>query len=238
MMDAEFMAGRVGRRGLMLVLSSPSGAGKSSIARHLLAEDDNLTLSVSATTRPPRPNEVDGSDYHFVDQDRFDAMVADNAFLEYAQVFGNSYGTPKADVMAVLERGGDVLFDIDWQGAQQVANAAVDDLVTVFVLAAIAGHPSCAARIACSGQRRSGRLTHGQRHPTKSAITGNMTILSSMMISNVAVGSVRSILAAERLRRDRQSGLTAFVRDLQSEGDKPFSSIARASTQNASISSS
>ena len=134
MMDAEMMAQRIGRRGLMLVLSSPSGAGKTSIARRLLAEDDNLALSVSATTRLPRPNEVDGRDYHFVDKDRFDAMVADNAFLEYAEVFGNFYGTPKADVMAVLERGGDVLFDIDWQGTQQVANAARDDLVSVFVL--------------------------------------------------------------------------------------------------------
>ena len=124
MMDAETMAEQIGRRGLVLVLSSPSGAGKTSIARRLLAEDDNLTLSVSATTRLPRPNEVDGRDYHFVDQDRFDAMVADNAFLEYAEVFGNSYGTPKADVMAVLERGGDVLFDIDWQGTNQLSAAS------------------------------------------------------------------------------------------------------------------
>ncbi|HAO57231.1 MAG TPA: guanylate kinase, partial [Alphaproteobacteria bacterium] len=102
------------RRGLMLVLSSPSGAGKSSIARRLLDDDPNLTLSVSATTRPPRPNEVDGKDYHFVDQTRFDAMIAGGAFLEYATVFGNSYGTPKADVMALLDAGHDVLFDIDW----------------------------------------------------------------------------------------------------------------------------
>ena len=107
---------------------------QNTIARRLLAEDDNPVLSVSATTRLPRPNEADGRDYHFVDMDRFDAMVADNAFLEYAEVFGNFYGTPKADVMAVLERGGDVLFDIDWQGTQQVANAARDDLVFVFVL--------------------------------------------------------------------------------------------------------
>ena len=111
----------------MLVLSSPSGAGKTSIARQLLADDANLTLSVSATTRLARSNEVDGRDYHFVNQERFDAMVAADEFLEYATVFDNSYGTPKADVMAVLEAGGDVLFDIDWQGTQQVANAAGDD---------------------------------------------------------------------------------------------------------------
>ena len=103
----------ISRRGLMLVLSSPSGAGKTSIARQLLAEDANLTLSVSATTRPARPNEVDGRDYHFVDQARFGEMVAANAFLEYATVFGNSYGTPKTDVMAVLEAGGDVVRSYD-----------------------------------------------------------------------------------------------------------------------------
>ena len=122
------------RRGLMLVLSSPSGAGKSSIARHLLAEDSNMTLSVSATTRAPRTNETDGKDYHFVDQDRFDQMIAADEFLEYATVFGNSYGTPKADVLALLDAGHDVLFDIDWQGTQQIAAAAASDLVSVFIL--------------------------------------------------------------------------------------------------------
>ena len=105
------------RRGLMLVLSSPSGAGKSSIARRLLDDDPNLTLSVSATTRPPRPNEVDGKDYHFVDQTRFDAMIAGGAFLEYATVFGNSYGTSKIWVNEQLEQGFDVIMEIDWQGA-------------------------------------------------------------------------------------------------------------------------
>ena len=141
-------------------------------------------LSVSATTRPPRPNEVDGRDYHFVDKDRFDAMVADNAFLEYAEVFGNFYGTPKADVMAVLERGGDVLFDIDWQGTQQVANAARDDLVTVFVL------PPSRATFRMRGWYRVLRTApkwspHAwQRHPTRSATIANMTISSSMTISN------------------------------------------------------
>lgn len=208
----------IGRRGLMLVLSSPSGAGKTSIARQLLAEDANLTLSVSATTRPPRPNEVDGRDYHFVDQARFDEMVASNAFLEYATVFGNSYGTPKADVMAVLEAGGDVLFDIDWQGTQQVANAAGDDLVSVFILppsrAALQSRLESRAEdsdkvVADRMAKASDEISH---YPEYGYIVVNDDLDRS-------VRSVRAILAAERLRRDRQTGLTEFVRTLQAEGD-------------------
>ena len=217
MMDAEMMAQRIGRRGLMLVLSSPSGAGKTSIARRLLAEDDNLALSVSATTRLPRPNEVDGRDYHFVDKDRFDAMVVENAFLEYAEVFGNFYGTPKADVMAVLERGGDVLFDIDWQGTQQVANAARDDLVTVFVLP-----PSRATlqdRLVSRAQ--DSKEIVASRMAKASDEISHYREYDYIVVNDdleLAVGAVRSILAAERLRRDRQSGLTSFVRGLQSQG--------------------
>jgi len=208
----------IGRRGLMLVLSSPSGAGKTSIARQLLAEDANLTLSVSATTRPPRPNEVDGRDYHFVDQARFDEMVASNAFLEYATVFGNSYGTPKADVMTVLEAGGDVLFDIDWQGTQQVANAAGDDLVSVFILppsrAALQARLESRAEdsdevVAARMAKASDEISH---YPEYNYIVVNDDLERS-------VRSVRAILAAERLRRDRQTGLTEFVRTLQAEGD-------------------
>jgi guanylate kinase len=206
----------IGRRGLMLVLSSPSGAGKTSIARQLLAEDANLTLSVSATTRPPRPNEVDGRDYHFVDQVRFDEMVASNAFLEYATVFGNSYGTPKADVMTVLEAGGDVLFDIDWQGTQQVANAAGDDLVSVFILppsrAALQARLESRAEdsdevVAARMAKASDEISH---YPEYGYIVVNDDLDRS-------VSSVRAILAAERLRRDRQTGLTEFVRKLQAE---------------------
>ncbi|MEK9960999.1 MAG: guanylate kinase [Rhodobiaceae bacterium] len=206
----------IGRRGLMLVLSSPSGAGKTSIARQLLAEDANLTLSISATTRPPRPNEVDGRDYHFVDQARFDEMVASNAFLEYATVFGNSYGTPKADVMTVLEAGGDVLFDIDWQGTQQVANAAGDDLVSVFILppsrAALQARLESRAEdsdevVAARMAKASDEISH---YPEYGYIVVNDDLDRS-------VSSVRAILAAERLRRDRQTGLTEFVRKLQAE---------------------
>ena len=206
----------ISRRGLMLVLSSPSGAGKTSIARQLLAEDANLTLSVSATTRPARPNEVDGRDYHFVDQARFDEMVAANAFLEYATVFGNSYGTPKADVMAVLEAGGDVLFDIDWQGTQQVANAARDDLVSVFILppsrvalqSRLEGRAQDSAEVVAARMAKaSDEISH---YPEYEYIVVNDDLDRS-------VRSVRAILTAERLRRDRQNGMTEFVRTLQAD---------------------
>ena len=206
----------ISRRGLMLVLSSPSGAGKTSIARQLLAEDANLTLSVSATTRPARPNEVDGRDYHFVDQARFGEMVAANAFLEYATVFGNSYGTPKADVMAVLEAGGDVLFDIDWQGTQQVANAARDDLVSVFILppsrvalqSRLEGRAQDSAEVVAARMAKaSDEISH---YPEYEYIVVNDDLDRS-------VRSVRAILTAERLRRDRQNGMPEFVRTLQAD---------------------
>lgn len=206
----------VGRRGLMLVLSSPSGAGKTSIARRLLDEDDNLTLSVSATTRPPRANEVDGRDYHFVDQERFDRMVAQDEFLEYATVFSNSYGTPKADVMSALERGEDVLFDIDWQGTQQVANAARTDLVSVFILPPsrealqqrlVSRAQDSADVVAARMAKASDEISHYREYDY---IVVNEDLDRS-------VESVRAILSAERMRRDRQVGMTGFVRTLQSD---------------------
>lgn len=208
----------IGRRGLMLVLSSPSGAGKTSIARQLLAEDANLTLSVSATTRPARPNEIDGRDYHFVDQQRFDEMVASDAFLEYATVFGNSYGTPKADVMAILETGGDVLFDIDWQGTQQVANAAGEDLVSVFILppsrdelqARLESRAQDSAEVVAARMAKaSDEISHYREYDY---IVVNEDLEAS-------VNAVRAILAAERLRRGRQNGMTEFVRTLQAGDD-------------------
>ena len=208
----------VSRRGLMLVLSSPSGAGKTSIARQLLEGDDNLTLSVSATTRAPRPNEVDGRDYHFVDQGRFDQMVAQDEFLEYATVFSHSYGTPKADVMAALARGADVLFDIDWQGTQQVANAARTDLVSVFILppSREALHQRLVARaqdsadvVAARMAKASDEISHYREY--------DYIVVNEELDQSVA--SVRAILAAERLRRDRQAGMTEFVRTLQAYAD-------------------
>ena len=206
----------VGRRGLMLVLSSPSGAGKTSIARRLLEEDDNLTLSVSATTRAPRPNEVDGRDYHFVDQARFDQMVAQDEFLEYATVFSHSYGTPKADVMAALDRGADVLFDIDWQGTQQVANAARTDLVSVFILppSREALHQRLVSRAQDSADVVASRMAKASDEISHYREYDYIVVNEDLDLS---VGSVRAILAAERLRRDRQVGMTEFVRTLQAE---------------------
>ena len=204
----------VGRRGLMLVLSSPSGAGKTSIARRLLDEDDNLTLSVSATTRPPRANEVDGRDYHFVDQERFDRMVAQDEFLEYATVFSNSYGTPKADVMSALERGEDVLFDIDWQGEQQLKQSARNDLASVFILPPSTGElarrlqqraQDPADVVAARMAKAPDEISHW---PEYDYIIINYDIEES-------VAQVQAILAAERLRRERQIGLTEFVKRLR-----------------------
>ena len=201
------------RRGLMLVLSSPSGAGKSSIARRLLDNDPNLTLSVSATTRPPRANEVDGKDYHFVDQARFDGMTAGGEFLEYATVFGNSYGTPKADVMAQLEAGHDVLFDIDWQGTQQIAAAAASDLVSVFVLppSRSALHERLTSRGQDSEEVVAARMAKASDEISHYAEYAYIVINSDL---DVAVSEVTAILAAERLQRSRQTALTGFVRGL------------------------
>ncbi len=206
--------GGIERRGLMLVLSSPSGAGKTTIARELLARDDNLTLSVSATTRPKRPGETEGVDYLFVDKARFDAMVAEGAFLEHATVFEHCYGTPKAAVEAALAAGRDVLFDIDWQGAQQVRERARDDLVSVFILP-----PSTAElerRLHSRAQDpdevvrgRMAKAAHEMSHwPEYDYIVVNREVERS-------VASVQSILQAERLRRERQIGLGDFVESLR-----------------------
>jgi len=127
-------ADAIARRGLMLVLSSPSGAGKTTLSRKLLVADPDVELSISVTTRKQRPGEVDGRDYHFIDAARFDAMVANGELLEWAQVFGHRYGTPRGPVEAALVRGRDVLFDIDWQGTQQLREKADRDLVSIFVL--------------------------------------------------------------------------------------------------------
>ena len=128
------MSNEMQRRGLMLVLSSPSGAGKTTLSRRLLEADPDVTMSVSATTRPPRQGEVEGKDYFFVSPSMFTGMVEGGAFLEHALVFGNHYGTPKEPVMLALAKGRDVLFDIDWQGTQQLRQQAGDDLVSIFVL--------------------------------------------------------------------------------------------------------
>ena len=206
--------GGIERRGLMLVLSSPSGAGKTTIARELLARDDNLALSVSATTRPMRSSETEGVDYLFVDRARFDAMVAEDAFLEHATVFGHCYGTPQAAVEAALAAGRDVLFDIDWQGTQQVREKAREDLVSVFILPP--STDELERRLHSRAQdsdevvrARMAKATQEMSHwPEYDYIVVNQDVEAS-------VTAVRSILAAERLRRERQVGLRDFVETLR-----------------------
>jgi guanylate kinase len=201
------------RRGVLFVLSSPSGAGKSTIARTLLASDSQLEMSVSYTTRSPRPGEKDGVDYHFVDLETFRAMVAANEFLEWAHVFGHRYGTPKAHVNDILSSGRDVLFDIDWQGAQQLFQLAGGDVVRVFILP-----PS----LKILRERLTNRNTDSLE-----VIDARMARAESevshwdgydYVLVNQVVGecyeAVHNILKAERLKRSRQTGLIGFIRGL------------------------
>ena len=204
----------ISRRGLMLVLSSPSGAGKSSISRHLLEQDSNLYLSVSATSRKRRPGEVEGRDYSFVSTEEFQLMINRGDFYEYAKVFDNYYGTPKAPVEAKMQEGKDVLFDIDWQGTQQMKAQARYDLVSVFILP-----PSIAElekRLNKRGQdtaevvakRMSKAADEMSHYPEYDYIIVNENLEAS-------VGQVQAILAAERLKRDRLTGLTGFMKSLR-----------------------
>ena len=203
-----------GRRGLMLVLSSPSGAGKTTIARRLLAEDARLELSVSATTRQRRPGEVEGKDYHFVTTFDFQIMINDRALLEYAKVFDNYYGTPSAPVMNSLAKGRDMLFDIDWQGTQQLADARQEDLVSIFILPPstreleqrlLSRAQDSADVVAARMSKAADEISHYREYDY---ILVNHDI-------DVAVAQVKAILQAERLRRDRQLGLTNFVKKLR-----------------------
>jgi len=206
----------VARRGVMLVLSSPSGAGKTTLSRMLLKADRHIELSISVTTRPQRPGEVDGRDYHFIDMVRFEAMVKSSKLLEWAEVFGHCYGTPRAPAERALRAGRDVLFDIDWQGTQQLRERARDDLVSVFIL------PPSVKEL----QRRLERRAQDSR----AIIAGRMAKAAGEMShwpeydyvivnrdKKNAFAEVRAILAAERLKRERQIGLSAFVRALQAK---------------------
>jgi guanylate kinase len=201
------------RRGLMFVLSSPSGAGKTTISRKLLAAEDNLRMSVSVTTRPMRPGEVDGTDYHFATREAFDAMVADDAFLEWAEVFGNCYGTPRAEIAQGLAGGQDYLFDIDWQGTQQLYQRGGEDVVRVFLLP-----PSIAElkhRLSSRGTD-SAEVIAGRMARARSEIShwdGYDYVVVNDDIE-ACFGKVRTILEAERLKRARQTGLLEFVRGL------------------------
>lgn len=204
----------IARRGLMLVLSSPSGAGKTSIARGLLAKDDAIAMSTSVTTRPIRNGEKEGEDYFFIDAGKFEAMVRGDELLEHAGVFGHRYGTPRAPVEAALAQGRDVLFDIDWQGTQQLKEAARDDLVSVFVL------PPTMAEL----ERRLRARKRDPEDIVRDRMARAADELSHWAEYDYAfvnqdldhsVGQVYDILRAERLKRERQPGLADFVNNLR-----------------------
>ncbi|HEY2035155.1 MAG TPA: guanylate kinase [Rhizomicrobium sp.] len=203
------------RRGLMLVLSSPSGAGKTTLSRRLLQSDPSITLSVSATTRKPRLNEIDGQDYHFIDDAEFERRAKSGEFLEHAHVFGNRYGTPKKTVMAELENGKDVLFDIDWQGTQQLRQQARDDVVSVFVLPP--SHDELERRLRARAQDAEDVVQ--QRMAKAAAEISHWAEYDYIIINDDvtrAQTQLETILAAERLKRIRQLGISAFARTLAS----------------------
>lgn len=205
------------RRGLLIILSSPSGAGKSTLARRLMAWDPSLRFSVSATTRPPRPGEVDGQHYHFVDRARFLAMVAAGEMLEHAEVFGNLYGSPMAPTATALAEGRDMLFDVDWQGGQQIRNSALArDVVSVFILP-----PSIAelenrlrSRAQDSDAVIAGRMTKARDEISHWAEYDYVLVNREI---DAAADQLIAIVRAERLRRDRQPDLNPFVRGLNAE---------------------
>ncbi len=203
----------ISRRGLMLVLSSPSGAGKSTISRALLEKHPDLTMSVSATTRPMRPGEVDGKDYYFIDTARFENMVAEGEFLEHAKVFDNYYGTPRGPVEEALKAGRDVLFDVDWQGTQQLRQNARDDLASIFIL------PPSVEELE--------RRLYARAQDPEDVVKRRMAKATSEMshwaeydyiIVNeeipLSVAEAEAILSAERLKRERRVGLAEWLRGM------------------------
>jgi guanylate kinase len=207
---------RIARRGLMLVLSSPSGAGKTTLSRVLLKADRHVELSVSVTTRPQRRGEVDGRDYHFIDLHRFQAMVKSGKLLEWAEVFGHCYGTPLRPVEKALQTGRDVLFDIDWQGTQQLSEKARDDLVSVFIL------PPTVKELERRLKRRAQDSHHiiGSRMAKAADEMSHWPEYDYVIVNrdkDEAFAEVTAILAAERLKRERQIGLSSFVRALQAK---------------------
>ncbi len=201
----------------MLVLSSPSGAGKTTISRALLDGDPDIGMSVSVTTRPPRPGERDGVDYYFIDGPRFEEMVARDELLEHAEVFGNRYGTPRAKVEALLADGKDVLFDIDWQGTQQVSQKAATDLVSIFILPPSVGELEARLRARAQDPEEVVRGRMAKAADEMSHWAEYDYIIVNRDIDR-SVAEARSILAAERLKRERQVGLVDFVRGLRRSG--------------------
>jgi guanylate kinase len=206
---------RIARRGLLLVLSSPSGAGKTTLARALLEADGGIHLSVSVTTRQPRPGEIDGKDYHFIDQAQFDRLRDAGELLEWAQVFDNAYGTPSAAVEKALAEGQDVLFDIDWQGAQQLSEKLAGDLVRVFVMPPSGDvlHKRLHTRAQDSAEVVAKRMAKAEAEISHWPEYDYVIINSDLQES---IAGLRAILTAERLKRERLLGLHDFVRDLQS----------------------
>jgi len=207
---------KIARRGLMFVLSSPSGAGKTTLSRLLLRADRKVELSISVTTRPKRRGEINGRDYHFIDRARFDEMVGAGELLEWAEVFGHRYGTPRRPVDKALQAGRDVLFDIDWQGTQQLREKARTDLVSVFIL------PPAASELERRLKRRAqnSKAEIGSRMAKASDEMSHWAEYDYVIVNRdkaVAFAEVRAILAAERLKRERQEGLSDFVRRLQAK---------------------
>jgi guanylate kinase len=204
------------RRGLLLILSSPSGAGKSTLSRMLMAWDPTMRFSISATTRSPRPGEQDGREYYFRSRAEFEAMVKTGEMLEHAEVFGNLYGSPRAPVLAAMEAGTDTVFDIDWQGGQQVAQAMRDDVVSIFILP-----PSIAeldrrlrSRAQDSDEVIAGRMAKSRDEISHWAEYDYVLVNDEL---EQTFDRLKAILTAERLRRERQPQLSAFVRALNEE---------------------
>jgi guanylate kinase len=206
----------IARHGLMYVISSPSGAGKTTLSRRILEEDPWIDLSVSVTTRPKRPAEVDGRDYHFIDRAEFIRRRDAGELLEWAEIFGNLYATPRKPVAEALANGRDVLFDIDWQGTQQLGEKARSDLVSVFLLPPSIGELEKRLRSRAQDDEPAIR----QRMAKASDEMSHWAEYDYVVINrdlDEAFEQLRAILAAERLKRQRQTGLSAFVRQLQQE---------------------
>lgn len=202
------------RRGLMFVLSSPSGAGKTTITRALLNSNPNLEISISATTRPRRPGEVDGQDYYFVDIPQFNQMVDNGEMLEHAKVFGNYYGTPKLPVEEALNRGNDIIFDIDWQGTQRIREIAREDLVTVFILPPSAKELERRLRSRAQDSEESIRLRMDKASDEMTHYSEYDYVLINSNIDET-IAQAQNILDSERLKRHRIVGLSDFVRGLK-----------------------
>lgn len=204
------------RRGLMLVLSSPSGAGKSTIARAILAQNPNLKLSISATTRPMRPGEHHGTDYYFISQHEFNTMVEQGDMLEYATVFANKYGTPKKPVEEALNNGQDVMFDIDWQGTQQLTEHSPNDLVRIFILPPSRDELLNRLRTRAQDSEKTIQYRMSQSSNEMSHwVEYDWVIINENLADSIA--QVQTILTSERLRRHRQQGISQFIKTLRED---------------------